>query len=265
MTQTLFLLTARGGSKGVPGKNLTKLGGLSLIGWKARAAQQARLMMNRHAWPSSLVISTDSPEIAAEARAHGVEVPFMRPPELATDDAASVDVIRHALTTLAADGRTYEHVVLLEPSAPFATPDHIFGAFDDYWNLGADLVVGMKETEPHSSFIGEMPDDRFITPIILKMQRYSDDTRRQARKPEWSMNGALYIFGAQVVMDDKFINHHGVRSIYNGAKNFGYLMDKWHSIEIDTPHDLEMAEYAVSRGYVKPAPPVGLWDRLAGT
>ncbi len=262
MTNTLFLMVARGGSRGVPGKNLKKLGNLSLIGWKARAAQQAMAHMRQHAWPSRLVISTDSPEIAAEARAHGVEVPFIRPAELATDTAASVDVIRHALETLAADGQQYEHVVLLEPSAPFATGDHIFGAFEDYWNLGADLVVGMKTTEPHSSFVGEMKDDRFITPIIMRMQQYGVDTRRQARKQEWSMAGTLYIFGSGIVMNDRYIDHHGQRSIYNGSKNIGYLMDRWHSIEIDTPHDLEMAEYCVARGYVKVPKALGWVDRV---
>ena len=244
----LFLMVGRGGSKGVPGKNLKKIGGLSLIGWKARAAHAVMAELERGENNCRLVISTDCPEIQEEARRHGVEVPFTRPPELATDNAPSSLVIQHALQTL---GQEYTTVCLLEPSAPFATHNHILDAFYMYCTKEAHLVVGMKHTEPHSSFIGEELEDKFITPIVIKMNNYGQDTRRQARKQEWTMNGALYIFSSALFWDDVFIYPHDTRSIYNGARNYGYLMDHWHSIEIDSPRDLEMAEYAVANGYVE--------------
>lgn len=261
MSNILWLMVGRGGSKGVPQKNLREIGGLSLIGWRARAARRAMAELEREGWPGRLIISTDSNAIAAEASRHGVEVPFIRPASLATDDAKSVDVIRHALMTLADVGETYDTVVLLEPSAPFATQYHLSEAFREYWKHNAHLVVGMKHTEPHSSFIGERPDDQHIAPIVVKMRQYGTDTRRQARKPEWTMNGCIYIFRSEVVLDEKY-NWEGDWSIYNGGRKLGYLMDRWHSIEIDTMHDLEMAEYAFAKGHVKLPEKITAWDKF---
>lgn len=232
----LFLITARGGSKGVPRKNLTELGGLSVIGWKARAV----VPFLEEGEGNRLVISTDDAEIAEDARYHGVEVPFMRPPELATDSASSASVITHALDAL--DGN-FSSVMLLEPSAPFATTDHYRAALKMSVERDADLVVGMKATEPHSIFIGEIPEDGFITPILTRMESFGNyNIRRQDLKPEWTMNGALYLFSVDVF--------RRTGSIYGGARNYGLLMDHWHSIEIDSRHDLEMARYAVDHGYV---------------
>lgn len=247
----LWLMVARGGSKGVPRKNLRQLGGMSLVGWKAEAARVAMRMLPEA--PGRLVISTDSAEIADEAKRHGVEVPWLRPSTLATDDARSVDVVRHALQTV---GGSYSTVVLLEPSAPFTTASHYVAGYHLYCEREAHLVVGMKHTEPHSSFIGEVRDDGALNALITKMNAHGRDTRRQARAQEWTMNGAMYIFRSEVVTDERY-QWTGDWSIYNGARNYGYLMDRWHSIEIDTPHDLEMAEYAVARGYVTVPP--GRW------
>lgn len=232
----LFLIVARGGSRGVPGKNLRPIGGLSLVGWKARAAAKA-------APGARLVISTDSAEIADEARRHGVDVPFMRPAELATDSATSASVVRHALETLAARGELFDWVMLLEPSAPFATAAHMREALDMMARLDADLVVGMKETHPHTAFIGEIPADGSIAPIIESMRRRGRHLRRQDLRQEWTMNGALYLFRTDMFLkgDD----------IYGGPRSFGLMMDAAHSIEIDNPADLAFAQYVVDKGYVK--------------
>jgi CMP-N,N'-diacetyllegionaminic acid synthase len=133
----LYLITARGGSKGVPGKNLRKIGGHSLIAWKAHAAKQVISDEDR------LVISTDCPIIKMEARVNQVEVPFTRPAELATDTASSADVIKHALASL---DTQHDTVVLLEPSAPFTTPDHLVTALTMKQAKNAHLIVGMKHT-----------------------------------------------------------------------------------------------------------------------
>jgi CMP-N-acetylneuraminic acid synthetase len=106
----------------------------------------------------------------------------------------------------------------------------------------AHLIVGMKHTEPHTTFVAEQPDDDFVTPIMVKMDRVGRNLRRQDLKQEWTMNGALYVF------DTEMFKKTG--SIYGGARNYGLLMDRWRSIEIDAMHDLEMAEYAHSKGYV---------------
>lgn len=227
---TLFLITARGGSKGVPGKNLMRIGGRSLIQWKADAAKPLVQEADR------LIISTDSEDIAAEARRVGVQVPFMRSAELATDEASSASVINHALDSV---GNGFDRVMLLEPSAPFATSVHMWEAVQMYDQRAADLVVGMKSVAPASVFVGVRTPDNNINHIT---SRGIGNTRRQDTLPEWTMNGALYLFKTE--------SFRKTGSIYGGALNFGLMMSPWHSIEIDTPHDLNMAWYAFEKGFV---------------
>lgn len=231
----LFLITARAGSKGVPNKNLRPISGLSLIGWKARAAKAAMKPGDR------LIISTESYAIQGDAKFFNVEIPFTRPVELATDTASSASVIKHALENI--DGE-YKTVVLLEPSSPFTRGSDIIAALTIKEAKNAHLVVGMKHVEPHTTFIAEQPDDDCVTPIMVKMGRVGRNLRRQDLKPEWTMNGALYVFDTEMFLK--------TGSIYGGARNYGLLMDKWHSIEIDSMDDLEMAEYAFLKGYVTP-------------
>jgi CMP-N,N'-diacetyllegionaminic acid synthase len=236
----LFLIVARGGSKGVPGKNLRRVAGLSLLGFKARAAWKCKAC-------TRLMISTDSPEIQAEARTHGVEVPFTRPAALASDTATSESVVKHAMEWIEQnEGKRYDAIMLLEPSSPFAAPAHFDEAVTLYTARAADLVVGMRRMEPPTVFIGEEPPDGSIAPIVENMQRIAG-RRRQDQRPEWTMNGALYLFGW-----DAF---KATGKIYGAPeKCFGILMDHWHSIEIEGLDDLAMAEFAVEKGYLDLAP-----------
>lgn len=267
MSNLLFLITARAGSKGVPGKNLKKIGGLSLIGWKAMAARRA--IHELSSWNKCrLVISTDCPHMQQEARRHGVEVPFTRPGELAEDKATSESVVRHALETLAG---SYDVVVLLEPSAPFATSQHLVRAYRVFNDRNASLVVGMKTTSPNTHFIFDRRDDDNIGGLFMRMKypppmksklegdRLVPDLSRQAFEAQWTMNGALYIFNSKVVSDP-------LNTIYTGAfdvgPGYGFHMDQWHSIEIDTPADLELAQYAIDTGHVKLPQPISISEKF---
>src|SRR6201995_4345918 len=148
--QVLFLLVGRGGSKGLPGKNLREIGGLSLVGYKAVAARQSR-------YCSRLIVSSDSAEIRAEAKRHGAEVLFERPAELATDTASSNDVVLHAMDWIEAhEKRRYDAIMLLETSSPFARPEHFDEAVELFIARKASLVVGMRETEVASIFVGQL-------------------------------------------------------------------------------------------------------------
>ncbi len=236
----LFLIAARGGSKGVPGKNLRQIEGLSLVGFKARAAQNCGACRR-------LIISTDSAEIQDEARRFGVEVPFTRPAELATDTASSESVVAHTIAWIEEnEGQSYDAVMLLEPASPFATSDHLSAAINLYAARQADLVVGMRATEPATLFIGEQPDSGSIAGIVGSMNAAAG-RRRQDQRPEWTMNGALYLIGWEAFKASG--------KIYGTAeKCYGLLMDRWHSLEIETPEDLALADFAAKGGYLDLSP-----------
>jgi CMP-N,N'-diacetyllegionaminic acid synthase len=231
----LFLITARGGSKSVPKKNLSKVGGVSLIGFKAISALRSK-------YCTRLIISSDDQEIQRDAASYGVEVPFTRPAELATDTASSFDVIRHAMDWIETNtAEKYEAIMLLEPSAPFATSVDFNNAVEMMIEKNANAVIGMREMEINSVFVGELDEQGRMMQIIDQMkQRY---LRRQDTKPEYTMNGALYLFKW-----DLFKEHH---TMYVDRENtYGYIMERHYSIEVDEPIDLQWAEFLVERGLI---------------
>jgi CMP-N,N'-diacetyllegionaminic acid synthase len=238
--EILFLLVGRGGSKGLPGKNLREIGGLSLIGYKAISARQSR-------YCSRLIVSSDSTEIQAEARRHGAEVPFSRPPELATDTASSSDVILHAMDWIEThERRRYDAIMLLEPSSPFARPEHYDEAAELFVTRNAGLVVGLREAEVSSIFVGPLARDGSIGAIVEKMLA-TPALRRQDQAPEVTMNGALYLIGWGAM------RRH--RKVYaDPATSYGILMDRLHSIEIETAADLAYASYVIDRGMLDVSP-----------
>lgn len=130
----LYLIVARGGSKRLPGKNFRTITGLPLVCWKALATRTKSC--------TRAILSTDSVTLAALATYYGVEVPFMRPPELATDTATTEDVVRHAIAWCEAHGRTYDAIMLLEPSSPFVRPEEYDTAVAIMEREGAQFVFG---------------------------------------------------------------------------------------------------------------------------
>ena len=236
----LFLIVARGGSKGLPGKNLRPICGLSALGYKARAARA-------YASDCRLMISTDSAEIQEEARRHGVEVPLTRPADLATDTATSASVVAHAVDWIENnEGRTYDAIMLLEPSSPFATPDDFERAVSLFTERNADLVVGMRHVEPPTLFIGEQNDDGCIADIVHKMNKAAG-LRRQDQVREWTMNGALYLL--------RWSSFKATGEIYGAPhKCFGLTMDRFHSIEIESAEDLALATFCAEHGYIDLSP-----------
>lgn len=231
----LYLITARGGSKGVPNKNVREIGGLSLVGFKARAAKKSTSC-------ARLVISTDSETIAAEAKRHGAEVPFMRPPELASDAAKSSDVIAHTIAWFEERGERYDAIMLLEPSSPFARPADFDGAVALMEKTGANAVVGMRRMEVSSVFVGTMDSDGRIGEIVTKMKAQTA-VLRQETKPEFTMNGGLYLF--------KWEYFKAHRNIYHDESGvYGWVMPDELSLEIDEMRDLYYAEFLIDKKYV---------------
>lgn len=238
--QILFLLVGRGGSKGLPGKNLREIGGLSLIGYKAKSALQS-------SYCSRLIVSSDSADIRNEAVRHGAEMLFERPAELATDTASSNDVVLHAMDWIEAhEGRRYDAIMLLEPSSPFARPEHFDEAIELFLARKASLVVGMRETEVSSIFVGTLGADGSIGSIVDRMLK-TPAQRRQDQPIEVTMNGALYLVGW-----DAMRKH---RKIYaDPAASYGIMMDRTHSIEIESAADLAYASYVIEHGMLDASP-----------
>ncbi|MBT4738880.1 MAG: acylneuraminate cytidylyltransferase family protein [Rhodospirillaceae bacterium] len=236
----LFLIAARGGSKGLPGKNLKPVSGLSLVGYKARAAQRCQAR-------SRLILSTDSEDIAAEGRRLGVEVPFTRPSDLATDAATSDSVVAHAMDWIEeTEKRTYDAVMLLEPASPFATAAHLENAIALYTERDADLVVGLRQLDTYATLTGDFSPDGSIASIVEQMHE-TDGLRRQDLQPQVTMNGAFYLISWSAFRHTK--------KIYGDpARCYGLVMDRWHSLEIETAEDLALAEYAAAKGLIDLTP-----------
>lgn len=183
MSRVLGLVPARGGSKGVPGKNLRTLAGRTLLDYTARAAVDSGVI-------DRLVLSTDSSEIADAGRRAGLEVPFIRPATLAQDDTPMLPVIRHAVDALAADGWTAEEIVLLQPTSPLRRPSHVRDAVTLLRESKADSVVSVVELPRHLSpdYVMRI-EDGVLRPFLPDGARV---TRRQDARPAYSRDGTVY-------------------------------------------------------------------------
>jgi CMP-N-acetylneuraminic acid synthetase len=177
------IVTARGGSKGLPGKNIRPICGKPLIGWTIEKARKSRSL-------DVVVVSTDSEEIAAVARQFGADVPFLRPAELATDRASSMDVVRHALDHYRAGGREFTYTALLEPTSPLRQDDDIDRMLE---SLDAspqfDAIVSVGEVGEHPSIMKRLTAngvEPFAKELVLT-------TRRQDNEPAYFPYGVAYI------------------------------------------------------------------------
>lgn len=229
--KVLWLLVGRGGSRGVPGKNLRVIEGHTLVDWKLAGALAAG------ARPEDVVVSSDDPGIRAEALRCGAGMEIVRPAELATDEATTASVVTHALGVV---GAGYDAVMLLEPSAPFTRAAEYAAALVTMEQRDADLVVGVRRAEPHPAFIGEEREDGSVTGIVLQFQRMA--RRRQDFRPCVTMSGGLYLFRVGMFLE--------TGDVYGGVRNLSVMQDRWSGLEIDTMEDLEMAKYAGMVGKV---------------
>ncbi|MEK6806056.1 MAG: acylneuraminate cytidylyltransferase family protein [Pseudomonadota bacterium] len=214
--RVLALVTARGGSKGLPRKNLRHLAGRPLVGWSVQAARAARCV-------DRVVVSTDDGEIADCARAEGAEVPFMRPIDLASDTASSIEVVLHALNQL--DGPSFEYVVLLEPTSPLtegADIDEALAVLAASRDR-ADAIVGVCRIE------AEHPEyDVRITPQGLIRPFQAPDFKHLRRRQEieelYFLEGTLYASSVQSLREQKSFCH---------SRTLPFVVPKWKSFEID--------------------------------
>ena len=222
-------MVARGGSKSIKDKNLQKVGGKSLIAWRAITGLKSGCF-------SRLIMSTDSETIADEARASGIEVPFMRPQYLATDTASSVDVVLHALEWLQTnDSVEYDGIFLAEPSSPFCRVVDIHAAISMFESSDAELVASVVEAKVNAIHVSEIDKCSDFSRVSQRIGQLSSGNRQQHNK-QYYMNGCAYLFKPNEMIAGK--------SIFplNGTTKV-FEMPNVFSIEIDEPLELELARF----------------------
>jgi CMP-N,N'-diacetyllegionaminic acid synthase len=221
----LILIPARGGSKGIPDKNIKLLNGRPLIYYTLDAACAVASTEN-------ICISTDSDEIIRVVWEYGMDVAFKRPDHLASDTAGSYEVILHAIDFYEQRGRQYDRVVLLQPTSPFRTAAHIRDALSLY-QPGLDMVVSVRiaHANPYFTLFEENAEG------FLSQSKKGNFTRRQECPAVYEFNGAIYIMNVQSLK----IKPHG-----NFSKIRKYVMAEEDSLDIDTNIDWIVAE-AISR------------------
>jgi CMP-N-acetylneuraminic acid synthetase len=224
MGHVLALVPARGGSKGIPDKNIRPMGGHTLLHYAAQAALASGVV-------DRTVLTTDSDRVAAEGRRAGIEVPFMRPAALAQDDTPMLPVIEHAVNALTGGGWEPEIVVLLQPTSPLRTGAHIRAAVQALRDTGADSVVTVIELPRHLSpdYVMRIDEGRLV-PFLPEGTRI---TRRQDTRPAFVRDGTAYVFWTRTLRE--------TRSIY-GEHCHPLVIPARESITIDTPDDWEAAE-----------------------
>lgn len=230
----LALIPARSGSKGIPGKNIRLLGGKPLLAYSIESALNCPLLDN-------VIVSTDSEEIAQIATQYGAEVPFIRPAELATDSAKTVDVVVDALKTLMKAGKSYDAVVLLQPTNPFRPDGFIEQAIQHFIAGNFDALVSVlpvpTEYNPHWVF---EPDKKGILHIATGEKEIIP--RRQDLPPAYFRDGSVYITRTSILL-----HHH---SLY--GQRLGFIeADPAYYVNIDTPEDWLEAEVKLKHLYVR--------------
>jgi CMP-N,N'-diacetyllegionaminic acid synthase len=215
--KVLALITARGGSKGLPRKNVLLAGGKPLLAWTVDAAISAECV-------DRVVLSSDDHEIMDAARSAGCDVPFCRPAHLASDVATSIDVVLHALNQLPG----YEYVVLLQPTSPLRTAADIDAAFELMIESGAPSCVSVCDVDQSPYWMYKMAAGNKLERLLSEVDRV---TRRQDLPPMYVLNGAIYIAHIDWLRANKS---------FVGVETVAYLMPKKRSLDIDTAQDFEL-------------------------
>ena len=221
----LAVIPARGGSKGIPRKNIRPLAGQPLIAWTISAAQQANRV-------DRIVVSTEDEEIAAVARALGAEVPFMRPKDLAADDTPGIAPVLHAIEQLP----DFDWVLLLQPTSPLRTAADIDGIMRYCLDHDAPAAVSVCEVDKHPYWMYHRDDASRLQALIPARPEI---TRRQDLPQAYVLNGALYLARTDWLRD---------RQSFLGPETLGYVMPPERSVDLDTPRDWRWVEYLIEQG-----------------
>ncbi|KAA8756259.1 cytidylyltransferase domain-containing protein [Paenibacillus sp. UASWS1643] len=220
----LAVIPARGGSKGLLQKNIRMLDGSPLIEYTIEAALKSGCM-------DVVVVSTDNDEIARIAELAGADIPFLRPVELATDESASIDVLKHAVHFYELKlNLHFQYIMLLQPTSPLRNDYDIREAYQLFITHKADSLQSITLADTHPYLLREW--NQGIIQPYLKDQ--AGNLRRQELPELYMLNGAIYIIKRDLLMDE---------NLMVGPNNIGYIMPKERSVDIDDEMDLKWAEF----------------------
>ena len=221
----LGIIPARGGSKSVPRKNIALVYGRPLIAYTIEAARQSQRLTH-------YLVSSEDQEIIRVAKELGAPVPFVRPAELATDEAPTLPVVQHAVREMESRNRIlYDIIVLLQPTTPMRRPEDIDAAVDKLVATGADSVISVCDVGAyHPARMRQIVDDRLVD---LPIHEPKEMLRRQDLPPVYIRNGAIYAVRRDVVMNQNSMV---------GQVSRPYIMPEERSVNVDSKLDLLLAE-----------------------
>lgn len=219
MEDILVVIPARGGSKGLPGKNIKELCGKPLIGYSIDVARTVTSDEN-------ICVSTDDPQIVDVVERYGLHVPFIRPSEYATDTATTNDVLIHAINFYESQGRHFSKLLLLQPTSPLRTATEVREAMALYRN-DIDMVVSVVESHAPAVLCNEN-ESGFVELIYNKRA-----TGRQSFSAFYEFNGAIYVINTESLKE---------KGLFGFTKRVKYVMPKETSIDIDDIYDFMLVD-----------------------
>ena len=216
---------ARGGSKGIAQKNLQKIGGVSLIGHSVRTGLASRAI-------DTMMVSTDCPAIAEEAKRHGAVVPFMRPAELAQDDSPEWLAWRHAIETMDRQGTPLDLFISLPATSPLRIADDVDQCIELFLQGDCDMVITATETARHPSFNMITEDEHGYSDLAVP-PKAGAFVRRQDVPPIFDMTTVAYVADPAFIMEKNAIFEGRIKSVF---------IPQERALDVDSPFDLKIAE-----------------------
>lgn len=224
----LYFIPARGGSKGLPGKNIKPLHNKPMIAYSIEAALECGHL-------GKVMVNTDDPAIAEVAKTFGAEVPFLRPAELAADTSATLDVLLHTLDHYEKQGEQFDLVMVLQPTSPLRTALDIDAAIELMETKKAEAIVSVCENEHHPLWSNSLPADGSMRDFMRKEVKGKN---RQELPPSYRLNGAIYLSTPAAIRKHKGFLHNGT---------YAYVMPQDRSVDIDHLIDFHLASLLLNK------------------
>ena len=222
--KVLAIIPARAGSKRLPKKNILNLSGQPLITWTIEAAIKSQAI-------DRIVVSTEDEKIANISMKYGAEVPFLRPKKLASDETNSMDVVIHTLNKLEEKNEHYKYVILLQPTSPLRTNQHIDNAFEFMNDKKAKSVTSVCLAEHHPLWSNTLPEDKSMESFVDRDFR---NKRSQDLAKYYRLNGAIYICETKLLQTEK--------NFIASSDCYAFIMSQDESVDIDNIKDFKLAE-----------------------